>query len=270
MKKIFLLAFLSQIILSGIYAQNPAEKPDMIFLLAGQSNMDGCGISSELPDKYKDPPVNVRVWDNRENKWVMLGETTFSRNRDLQFGPEMEFSHRLSKAYPDHNIRLIKTSGGGTKLFNQWCPGCSMYKRFAGNIRNALSDLDAGNRKYEICGLLWMQGESDSETVEMASAYEENLRIFLDSVRLEINKPALPVVIGRISSSLLLETPWVFDQTPIVQQAQETVAREDPNVFIVNTDKFSTLPDNTHFDTKGQLKLGRKMARIMIREIENK
>ena len=108
-----------------------------------------------------------------------------------------------------------------------------------------------------------MQGESDSETLEMANAYEENLKVFFSAMRKEMNQAELPIVMGRISSSLLKETPWVFDQTPIVQKAQDAVAKEDPNVYIIKTDKFSTLPDNTHFDTKAQIKLGRKMARLM-------
>ncbi len=36
---------------------------------------------------------------------------------------------------------------------------------------------------------------------------------------------------------------------------------------IINTDKLSTLEDNTHFDTKAQIKLGKEMARIMIKEL---
>jgi len=78
----------------------------------------------------------------------------------------------------------------------------------------------------------------------------------------------LPFVMGRISSSLLKETPWVFDYTPVVQEAQERVAAGDENVHITNTNKLPTLEDNTHFNTKGQIRLGKAMAKIMLREIE--
>ncbi len=268
MKNLILALLFILISTNGIYSQEKVLLPVKVFLLAGQSNMDGCGIGEELPGKYETPPENIQVWDNKDNQWVALGETTFSKRRDYQFGPEMDFSHRISAAFPDHKIRIIKTSGGGTKLFNHWLPDSAMYKRFIGNIDNALHELNGSDQKYEICGMLWMQGESDSETVEMANAYEENLKKFFAAVRSEMKKPELPIVMGRISSSLLKETPWVFDQTPIVQMAQEAVAAEDPNVFIINTDKLSTLEDNTHFDTRAQLKLGKQMARIMIREIE--
>jgi hypothetical protein len=231
--------------------------------------MDGCGVEAELPNKYRIPPENVKVWDNNEKIWVNLAETTFSKRRDMQFGPEMNFSHRMSRAYPDHQIRIIKTSAGGTKLCKHWLPDSTMYNRFITNINNAMSEMENSKEPYEICGMLWMQGESDSETVEMADAYEENLEAFFKAIREETDKPDLTIVMGRITSKLLLETPWVFAYTPLVQKAQEAVAQEDQNVFIINTDKLSTLWDNTHYDTKGQLKLGRKMAQIMLKEIQN-
>ncbi len=269
MKKLSLFLFFILMFSFQVSSQNFDQKPVKVFLLAGQSNMDGCGVGEELPEKYRITPKNVNLWDNKLKTWVELGETSFSNARNHQFGPEMEFSHRMSKAYPDHNIRIIKTSGGGTKLFNQWIPEGGMYRRFNINIRNALHNLDSINQIYEICGMLWMQGESDSETFEMASAYEENLKIFFYAIREEMNVPELPIVMSRISSCLLKETPWVFDQTPIVQKAQEAVADTDPNVLIINTDKLSTLWDNTHFDTKAQLKLGGKMAKLMLKALKS-
>ena len=110
-----------------------------------------------------------------------------------------------------------------------------------------------------------MQGESDSETVEMAEAYEANLKLLVAGVRKDTGQADLPIVMGRISSSLLKKTPWNFDQAKTVQAAQEAVAAQDKQVHIINTDQLSTQKDNTHFDTKAQLTLGGQMAGIMIR-----
>ncbi len=78
--------------------------------------------------------------------------------------------------------------------------------------------------------MLWMQGESDSETIEMAEAYENNLNRLIQAIRTKTGKEDLPFVMGRISSSLLKDTPWNFDQARIVQNAQERVAAGDENV----------------------------------------
>ncbi|BCX49286.1 hypothetical protein HAHE_31940 [Haloferula helveola] len=242
-----------------------AGKPCRLFLLGGQSNMDGCGKATELPEEYRKQLGNVMIWDNRRKLWVRLTEDTTAIARKFQFGPEMAFAHRLSKEFPDETIALMKTSAGGTKLHTQWLPGKGMHGAFVRNYEAAAADLEEAGIAFEVGGMLWMQGESDSETVEMANAYEANLKKLVDDVRERTGKPALPIVVGRISSSLLKKTPWNFDQAAIVQAAQESVAKADPNIELVQTDDLPTLKDNTHFNSEGQLTLGNRMADAMLR-----
>ena len=255
-------------LLSGAAALAEGTKPVKLFLLGGQSNMEGCGKSSELPDAFRTPPGNVRIWDNKKCLWVALGKDSTAIARNELFGPEVAFAYRLSKIWPDHRIGIVKTAAGGTKLHTQWLPGKWMYQRFILNFSKAVHDLEQSNTDYEIAGMLWMQGESDSETTEMANAYEHNLTTLIEDVRNQTKQGNLPFVMGRISSSLLKKTPWVFDHARIVQTAQETVAAQDDQVFIVNTDELSTLKDNTHFDTRAQLKLGDAMADFMIQALQ--
>ncbi len=256
------------VLLSGATALAEGTKSVKLFLLGGQSNMEGCGKSSELPDTFQASPANVRIWDNKKGLWVTLGTDSTAIARNGLFGPEVAFAHRLAKIWPDHMIGIVKTAAGGTKLHTQWLPGKWMYQRFILNLNKALRDLEASNTDYEIAGMLWMQGESDSETTEMANAYQDNLKSLIADVRKQTKQASLPLVMGRISSSLLKKTPWVFDHARIVQQAQETVAARDDRVFIVNTDELSTLKDNTHFDTQAQLTLGDAMADLMINALQ--
>jgi hypothetical protein len=242
-------------------------RPVKLFLLGGQSNMEGCGRSSELPDAYQTHPGNAKIWDNRKHLWVTLGTDSTAVARNELFGPEIAFGHRLSRVWPDHRIGIVKTAAGGTKLHTQWTPHKVMYRRFILNLNNALSDLAQSNTAYDIAGMLWMQGESDSETTEMANAYEANLKALIAEVRKQTKQAKLPFVMGRISSSLLKKTPWIFDHARIVQRAQESVAAQDERAFIINTDKLSTLKDNTHFDTQAQLSLGNAMADIIIKAL---
>ena len=245
-----------------------AEMPVKLFLLGGQSNMDGCGLWNELPENLKQTPANVRIWDNKTLEWKKIGEDSTAIARKLQFGPELVFSHRLSAAFPDHEIRLVKTSAGGTSLADGWLPEKKkMYARFIANYQNALADLEKSGHAVETAGMLWMQGEGDSDTFERAEAYEKNLPILLADVREKTGKPHLPVVMGRISSSLLKKTPWVFDHAPVVQKAQDAVAAKDPDAYLVQTDDLTTLKDNTHFDTAGQTTLGERMASEMLKAL---
>lgn len=248
-----------------VLAVDLGKRPVKLFLLGGQSNMDGCGRGEELPAMFRSHPKNVVTWDNQKKLWVELTKDSMATARRQQFGPEMAFAHRLAKTYPNHTIAISKTSAGGTKLHTQWVPGKGMYERFIRNFRNASAQLKDSGLDYEVAGMLWMQGESDSETVEMAGAYEENLKLLIADVRKQTGNAKLPFVMGRISSSLLKKTPWNFDQARTVQAAQEAVAAQDEQVHLINTDKLGTRKDNTHFDTKAQLSLGGQMAGIMIR-----
>ncbi|CAZ97644.1 sialate O-acetylesterase [Zobellia galactanivorans] len=254
--------FLSLIGFSGLGQENQ-ELPVKVFILGGQSNMDGTGKSEDLPEKYRSHPDEVMIWDNKKEKWVSLGTDSFSERRKFKFGPEIAFSHLMAKKFPNHTIAIVKTSGGGTKLWKHWLPGQPMYTRFLKNMDNALQNLKGQGVAYEVSGMLWMQGESDAETLEWANAYEENLKVLYKDVRKETGKKNLPIVMGRISIGLLRKTPWNFDHTEVVQAAQDKVAAEDKNVFIINTDKLETLNDNTHFNSESNIWLGEKMGKLM-------
>lgn len=243
-------------------------RPVKLFILGGQSNMDGTGDSKDLPEAYAVHPENTMTWDNRKKCWMELGTDSFAIRRKFKFGPEIVFSHVLAEKYPDYIIAVVKTSGGGTKLWKHWLPDQPMYKSFLRNMENAVKNLNDNNVPFEIEGMLWMQGESDAETIEWANAYENNLKILFADVRKQTNKKYLPIVMGRISIGLLRETPWDFDYTTIVQKAQDRVASDDNNVSIINTDNLQTLKDNTHFNSNAQISLGREMGERMLELIQ--
>jgi len=243
------------------------ELPVKVFILGGQSNMDGTGKGEELPEEYVVAPENSMIWDNKKKKWVTLRTDSFSERRKYKFGPEVAFTHMLAKKYPKYTIAIVKTSAGGTKLWKHWLPGQGMYKAFLRNMNNAVKALELEGRTYDICGMLWMQGESDAETLEWANDYEANLKVLYKDVREQTQKPNLPIVMGRISIGLLRETPWVFDYAEVVQAAQDRVAKADKNVRIINTNKLETLKDNTHFNSESNIWLGKKMGKLMIKAI---
>lgn len=246
----------------------PKDQPCLLFILGGQSNMDGCGKPNELPEPYRKHPDNVVTWDNKRKCWVKLAQDSTAIARNFQFGPEIAFAHELATTYPDKTIAVMKTSAGGTRLFTQWVPEGGMYQRFIANMNNATAQLKADGIPLTLSGMLWMQGESDSDNLDHAKAYDTNITRMFADVRKQTGNPILPIVMGRISSSLLKKTPWNFDHCRIVQAAQDRITEADPHVHIVHTDEFSTLKDNTHFDSKAQITLGKQMADLMIKELK--
>lgn len=248
--------------------QSVLTSPIKIFLLAGQSNMEGCGIVKYRSESYATHPENVITWDAKKMVWTALETDSFAVKRDSLFGPEIGFSHVIAKTFPESTIAIIKIAGGGTTLWKHWSQEGFMYKRLISNMENALKQLKESGQIYEVTGMLWMQGETDAEFIEKAKEYEVNLPVLINSIRKVTGNESLPFVMGRISSSLLKETPWNFDQTEYVQKSQENVAAKDDNVFIINTDGLTTWDDNTHFDAKSQIWLGNEMGKIMIDELK--
>lgn len=269
-RKILLISVILVFIVSSGSGQNNETHAVKIFLLGGQSNMEGCGKRENKPEAYTTHPENTMIWDNAKKKWTALEKDSFAERRAYMFGPEIGFSHRVAKGFPNCTIAIVKTAGGGTTLWKHWSPEGFMYKRFLQNIENALLQLQDSGVVYKICGMLWMQGESDAEHIDNAKAYEVNLPILVHNIREFTGNEELPFVMGRISSSLLKETPWNFDQAKYVQKSQENVAAQDDRVFIINTDHLATWKDNTHFDAESQIWLGSEMGKIMLEHFHKK
>ena len=55
------------------FSLTAGDKPDMLFLLGGQSNMLGAGYTEDLPDsedykKYLKPIKNALIWDHKNQQ----------------------------------------------------------------------------------------------------------------------------------------------------------------------------------------------------------
>jgi hypothetical protein len=100
---------LLSVIAPAVFAANNtksdiATKPDVLFVLGGQSNMAGNGYTADLPDtrpygKYRLSPANVSIWHNNRKVWTRI-------RPGRQFGPDIGLAHALSKAMPGKHIGL--------------------------------------------------------------------------------------------------------------------------------------------------------------------
>jgi len=239
-----------------------------IFLLAGQSNMVGAGITAQIPTAQKTHPGNVRLFDDGE--WRDL----FWRDR---FGPEVGLSQTLSSAFPDDQIVLCKVARGGANLYYDWNPdGVSkgpedeyrgpLYPKLIGALETLNALFSPSNESFEWSGMMWMQGERDSVFAFMAESYERNLTDFVRVVRSDTGNENLPFIIGQIAPRAyrLEEGQFQHAYRHVVQEAQRAVAHSDRWVELVES---MDLPqsDNLHFDTGGQLELGRRFAEAYLK-----
>jgi hypothetical protein len=270
------ILFLTALILLPI---SHAEGKAKVFILSGQSNMSGGG--PVVPEGLQfDPAVGdkVRIWDASDawnkrgilGKWASLNEiqTIKKEMRADLIGPEFGFAKAMSEFYPAEKIHLIKVAKGGTPI-NFWLPDAkgkaNGHTQLLENLKNALEKIEG---EYEIMGMLWMQGESDSKTQADAEAYQKKLEQLIALIRKETGKPELPVVIGRLSSKILESKKFKMPFVKIVQSGQEAVTKTDKNAFVIDTDDLSQRDDLVHYDQAGQLGLGKRFGEAMVKTLK--
>jgi hypothetical protein len=176
MKSILTLAALFFAPLATLHA---ASKPVMVFILAGQSNMEGQAVVdlegkdyndgkgtlvTLMRDPVKGPLFNhlrdtdgkwtvrhdVWVWYQREERPLLAGPLTlgFSVYGDVHhFGPELQFGHVLGDHFKNQ-VLLIKTAWGGKSLFRDFRPPSSggevgkYYTLMIAQVREALANME--------------------------------------------------------------------------------------------------------------------------------
>lgn len=263
------VCFLLVCLLWGLQNVRAADRYD-IYLLAGQSNMDGRGqvskLSPEQVKPLKDAIIFYRNVDASSDRWQTLApgfSVPPKYKGDLPsptFGPEIGFARSMLKAKPERKLALIKGSKGGTNLRSDWKPGehgdpasqGPRYRDFVETIRIATKQLRQRGDQYSFRGLLWHQGESDSKSG--TEKHQGRLKKLIARIREDVGVPDLPVVVGE-----------VFDngKRDKVRAAIQQVAAEDATVGLVTSEGTQTSDPGTHFDAASLLLLGQRYSKVV-------
>lgn len=276
-----------------------------VFILAGQSNMNGFGFNRDLPSDLK-TIKDVYIFQGNSvpdgelnggiGKWDVLkpgngtgfktdGKTNMLSDR---FGLELSFAKKMKELFPNDIIALIKYAREGTSIdsaaagnFGCWDAdfngknGLNQYDHFLMTVKNALSETDInkdGKKDVVIAsGILWMQGEGDASYTEgIANAYYGHLKTLMNQMRAMMLTDNLPVVIGKISDSGKDPSGRVWKMGELVQYAQEKFVKTDKHAAIVRSTKnYGYGDDPWHYNSAGYIDLGEKFAEEVFRLIIN-
>lgn len=217
------------ILLSALLALSApqAKEPVKVFILAGQSNMQGQGALKTLdwlgkhPThgrlleklKNKDGSYTVRedVWIHypRDAKTLKKGNLTAGYGAgDDRIGPEWTFGHVMGDRF-ENQVLLVKAAWGGRSLAVDFRPPSSggetgaAYTQMLEIVRDALKNLKQNfpaydGQGYELAGFAWFQGWNDLIDKKKVAEYETNMVHFIKDLRRDLGVPNLPVVIGEI------------------------------------------------------------------------
>ncbi len=258
------------------------DKPIKTFVLAGQSNMVGWGDSTKLPEVLRNGSDRVLMFENgrwqplRPHEKVNRNQQRFGMT-EFHFGPEIAFAHEMAKAWPDETIGIIKHAVGGTSVLT-WQPDWSkeeadrvnqgqlgsLYKRLMRKVNEAKE-----TRDIEIVGFLWLQGGGDMKQVDIAKEYLGNLQEIVLAVRNDTGVSDLPFYFGSprqqgIPDDLSDLKPELMEgRYPAAQwvlKAQFDAQQAIPHARMVILRDIEKHPMNVHYNTAGQLEVGRLFA----------
>ncbi|MCH8823274.1 MAG: sialate O-acetylesterase [Planctomycetes bacterium] len=201
--------------------------PIKVFVLAGQSNMQGHGLLRTIDWLGEDEEYGHLLktlknedgsWSVRDDVWIYYPRnpnTTKQGNLTVGFGannnkigPELMFGHIVGDHF-ENQVLLIKAAWGGKSLAEDFRPPSSggttgpYYNEMIKIVVDALSNIkehfpDYQGQGYEIAGFIWFQGWNDMVDEKRVAEYEENLVNLIKDVRKDLKTPNLPFVVGEL------------------------------------------------------------------------
>lgn len=261
-----------------------------VYLLGGQSNMQGLGKVAELPEPMSREIPHAYFWNGQTFERLVVGQTKVSA-RANEFGPEVGFA--IEMASETNPVYLVKYHASGMPLHHGWngnvweggepVPGRrnfypgetpddenrgTLYAAMRDQFQAALEHLSQSGQTPVVRGFVWMQGEQDSKDALSATSYAASLnrlrRRLAEDLRCE---PTLPLAFGQVlPHSPPLERFKFRDEIRAQMAACDCNSGSPeamPATIMVSTDNISLLPDTVHYDTLGQLRLGEAFAKAI-------
>ncbi|NQU22802.1 MAG: hypothetical protein HQ567_16105 [Candidatus Nealsonbacteria bacterium] len=272
------------IVASAVYAAEDKREPIKIYLMAGQSNVEGHNyFGPECTDRY--PGIDKP----RDDVWCIYAKKISGPlgpgfgggpGADNVFGPELVMGRILGETI-DNPIVLFKSATGGTQLHTRWRPPSAvkraggemgdLYQRMMRRLHRFLANPKVDypqydGREFEIAGFVWFQGENDSlaEVVEgdrstgFWNHYEENLRDLIHDVRTELAVPELPVLIIQIGPAPVWNRKGGGE---VIRAAQKKAAEEDDHATWIST---MDLHPKAHYNTPGMVTIGERAGKALL------
>lgn len=289
-------AFYVIILLSLIGVMNAGEKLK-VYILAGQSNMQGYGYISKGKDGDLDYAAkngfeylkdNSGKWAEREDVWffhkhpkagtkncnlkVGLGANTGS------VGPELAFGHIIGNHHKEQ-VLLIKCAWGGQPIGGSFRPPSSgpmadgsspeymgvKYRAVISETKEVLGNIKKyfpayKGQGYEIMGFFWHQGWNDGCNRQFTQEYEVNMVNFVKDMRKDLELPNLPFIIA---------TSGMGGKGGNVYNAQVAAAAKVDNCYAIDTIRFrghkvGRQISHWYNSAESYCKIGRAGAQAMI------
>jgi hypothetical protein len=256
----------------------PAAGPDpnfLIFLLIGQSNMEGAP-ASEPQDRGTNPRVKVLALrdcpqrNQVHDQWYVAAPSLHTCGNSL--GPGDYFAKTLVDALPDASIGLVPDAIAGVDI--------DIFRKGVISARRNEFSLPPDNQRnsaYEtvierarlaqqrgvIKGILFHQGESDAATAALQQAWPGKVQELVRDIRtdLGLDSADVPFLAGELLANGAPQNGCCGNaMNPRINSLPNLI----PNAFVVSGAGLGVRTDGLHFDVLGQREFGRRYGQIML------
>jgi len=256
----------------------PVKEKLHLYLLIGQSNMQGEGQSYSAP--LDDPAPRVIKFGSRdglEQAFITGGHrlTSFSSVSGSKIGMGVEFGKNLlvAETDPEVVICLINHALGSTAI-EWWQPGATNTVNGTNLYDNAVTRINDASSFGVLKGVLWHQGEYNSNNntnpPSDPNGYAARLSTLVDSLRTSFNNPSLPFICGKFvprdwNNGGSTDDFAGLPNRAIVEAALDDLPNQRSNTFsVTNNGLRGNASDAIHFDAASQRTLGQRYAAAMI------
>ncbi len=246
---VLLCALLMAHFASAQNTQLPPRDKFHLILLVGQSNMAGRGTVEEQ-DRTPHPRVLML---NKAGEWAPAIDPLHFDKAAAGVGLGKTFGTLYAEAHPGVIVGLIPCAVGGSPI-DAWKPG-EFYKPTNSHPwDDAIRRAHLAQKSGTIVGILWHQGESDSNA-KLAPGYEAKLHDLIARMRKELEVPGVPFIVGQMGK--FAEVPW-DDAHVQVDKAHQELAKKVKLTAYVSAEGLKHRGDKVHFDSPSYREFGKR------------
>ncbi len=227
----------------------------LIVLLAGQSNMAGRGIYSELAPADTVTYSNILSL-NKDSVWVRAKHPLHWDKSEAAVGMGIAFAKKLADQMGgDVAIGLVPCAAGGTNL-DAWINNDFFAYTLNVNLySNLITRANKAKQSGDIIGMIWHQGEANAGSADY-TGYQTKLKNFFVKVRTDLNIPDMPIVAGELGR--YASYTYLNEINTVINELTNSL----PNYGVASSLGLTPNSDNVHFTANSQITLGKRYADV--------
>lgn len=226
-----------------------------VYIMAGQSNMAGRGFIEP-----KDTISNNRILTINDRSKLIYAKEPLHFYEPSMTGLDlgMSFAKEIITKIPDSiSVLIIPTAVGGSSI-KKWIE--NKKHRNVQLLDNFENKVALAKTYGKIKGVLWHQGESDTNDQSLIENYDKNLSLLFIKFRQIIKNKQLPIIVGELGNYSNNKENWKKLNSKIISYAQT-----DSNVKVVKTSDLTDKGDKLHFNSESIRILGKRYAEKLMK-----